>query len=166
MAMILGTSTCHFVLSEKRNLVKGICGVGKNSILPGYYDYEAGQPCVGDSFDWFARACVPGRYAEQAAAKGQNILALLDDRVALIGPGESDLLALDWFNGNRSTLVDADLSGLIEGASVATKPEEIYRALVEATAFGTRVIIENFIENGVAVDQLYACGGSRTKARC
>ncbi|TFH39050.1 MAG: ribulokinase [Bacteroidia bacterium] len=163
MLMIMGTSTCHMVLGEKEKTVPGMCGVVEDGIIEGFFGYEAGQSCVGDHFQWFADNCVPAACEEEATAAGMDIHQLLTQKASLLKPGESGLLALDWWNGNRSVLVDVDLTGMIVGATLATKPEEIYRALVEATAYGTRVIIESFQENGVPVDELYAAGGIAEK---
>ncbi len=159
MVIILGTSNCHMVLGEEARLVPGICGYVEDGIIPGLVGYEAGQPCVGDSFAWFVEHCAPAAYQEEARVSGVSIHGLLEERAAALRPGESGLLALDWWNGNRSVLVDADLSGLILGLTLATKPEEIYRALIEATAYGTRLIIENFAAHGVPVHEIVATGG-------
>jgi L-ribulokinase len=159
MVMVMGTSICHMVLGEGEHLVPGICGYVEDGIIPGYFGYEAGQSCVGDHFAWFVENCVPAVYESQAQAKGIDLHQLLEQKAARLLPGESGLLALDWWNGNRSVLVDVDLTGLLIGATLATRPEEIYRALIEATAFGTRVIVEAFQDHGVPVDELVACGG-------
>jgi len=159
MVMIMGTSTCHMVLGREEHLVPGICGYVEDGILPGLFGYEAGQSCVGDHFAWFIENCVPAAYEQEAQRRGINIHQLLEEKASSLKPGESGLLALDWWNGNRSVLVDADLTGLLIGATLLTKPEEIYRALIEATAYGTRVIIEALQNNGVPVTELVACGG-------
>ena len=159
MVMVMGTSTCHMLLSEKNVIVPGMCGVVDEGILPGYFGYEAGQVATGDIFAWFTANCVPAAYEKEATDKGINIHGLLEERAAQLRPGESGLIALDWWNGNRSVLVDADLTGLLLGCTLTTKPEEIYRTLIEATAFGTHKIIQAFKENGIAIDELYACGG-------
>ncbi len=159
MVMVMGTSTCHMLLSEKKVIVPGMCGVVEEGILPGYFGYEAGQVATGDIFAWFTANCVSSAYEKEAAEKGINIHGLLEERATQLRPGESGVIALDWWNGNRSVLVDADLTGLILGCTLTTKPEEIYRALIEATAFGTHKIIETFKEHGIAIDELYACGG-------
>ncbi|MGM0747200.1 MAG: ribulokinase [Bacillota bacterium] len=163
MLMIMGTSTCHVLLGEKVNIVPGMCGVVDNGILPGYAGYEAGQSCVGDHFEWFVKHHVPEDYKKEAKEKHTGIHELLSQKADLQKPGESGLLALDWWNGNRSTLVDADLTGMLLGMTLLTKPEDIYRALVEATAYGTRMIIETFRENGVPIEELYAAGGIAEK---
>ena len=159
MVMIMGTSICHMVLGSEERLVPGICGYVEDGILPGLFGYEAGQSCVGDHFAWFVENCVPAAYEREAQARGVDIHQLLEEKAARLKPGESGLLALDWWNGNRSVLVDVDLTGLLLGATLATKPEEIYRALIEATAYGTRVIVDAFEANGVPVTELVACGG-------
>lgn len=163
MLMIMGTSTCHIVCDEKEKIVPGMCGVVEDGVLPGLFGYEAGQSCVGDHFEWFVKNCVPEQYSQEARQKDMDIHALLTHKAALSKIGESGLIALDWWNGNRSVLVDVDLTGLLIGQTLLTKPEEIYRALIEATAFGTRMIIDNFKEYGVAIDQLYAAGGIAQK---
>jgi L-ribulokinase len=159
MVMIMGTSICHMVLGEAEHAVPGMCGYVEDGIIPGLFGYEAGQSCVGDHFAWFVENCVPAVYEAEASKRGIDIHALLEEKAARLRPGESGLLALDWWNGNRSVLVDVDLTGLLLGATLATRPEEIYRALIEATAFGTRVIVDTFQLNEVPVNELVACGG-------
>jgi len=159
MVMIMGTSICHMMVDKNLHLVPGMCGVVKEGILPEYYGYEAGQSSVGDIFAWFVRNCVPSDYFKEANKRGVNVHRILEEKASSLKVGESGLLALDWWNGNRSVLVDAGLSGLLLGTTLETKPEEIYRALIEATAFGTYKIINTFEENKVKVEKLYACGG-------
>ncbi|MCZ7546586.1 MAG: ribulokinase [Anaerolineae bacterium] len=159
MVMIMGTSICHMVLGRERKEVEGMCGVVEDGIIPGLYGYEAGQSGVGDIFAWFVDNGVPPEYHEAAQARGLDLHALLEAEAARLKPGESGLVALDWWNGNRSVLVDVDLTGLLVGATLATTAPEIYRALIEATAFGTRMIIEAFEHNGVAVNEIVAAGG-------
>jgi L-ribulokinase len=163
MVMVMGTSLCHFLVAEEEKAVKGICGVVKDGIITGLYGYEAGQAAVGDILQWFVENCVPAHYIEEAQKLNITVYRLLEEKASVLKPGESGLLALDWWNGNRSVLVDADLTGTILGLTLATKPEEIYRALIEATAFGTRMIIEVFREAGIPVNKLYACGGLAQK---
>ena len=165
MVMIMGTSTCHMVLGEEEHLVPGICGYVEDGIIPDYFGYEAGQSCVGDHFAWFIENCVPASYQEEATLRGINIHALLEEKASRLKVGESGLVALDWWNGNRSVLVDVDLTGMLLGMTLATKPEEIYRALIEATAYGTRVIVEAFHDHGVPIHELVACGGLPEKNR-
>jgi len=163
MLMIMGTSTCHMVLGKEEKIVSGMCGVVEDGIIPGYLGYEAGQSCVGDHFEWFVDNCVPASYIREAKEKDMSIHAYLREKALVLNPGQSGLIALDWWNGNRSVLVDADLTGLMIGMTLLTKPEEIYRALIEATAYGTRMIIETFRDSGVAVDLLFAAGGIAEK---
>jgi len=159
MVIIMGTSNCHMVLGTQEMIVEGMCGVVEDGIIPGYFGFEAGQSCVGDHFAWFVENCAPAAYHEEAKARGLDLHKLLEEKAARQKPGEHGLLALDWWNGNRSVLVDVDLTGLLIGATLGTKAEDIYRALIEATAFGTRVIIEAFESSGVAVNEIVACGG-------
>jgi L-ribulokinase len=163
MVMIMGTSTCHMVLGDEEHVVPGMCGYVEDGILPGFFGYEAGQSCVGDHFAWFVENCVPEAYEQEARARGLDPHQLLEEKASRLRVGESGLVALDWWNGNRSVLVDADLTGVLVGATLATKPEEIYRALIEATAFGTRVIIETYEGHGVPIRELVACGGLADK---
>ena len=159
MVIIMGTSNCHMVLSEGEHIVPGMCGYVEDGIIPGFFGYEAGQSCVGDHFAWFMANCVPAGYAAEAVARGIGLHDFFEEKASALKPGESGLVALDWWNGNRSVLVDVDLTGVIVGMTLATRPEEIYRALIEATAYGTRVIIEAFEENDVRVDEIVASGG-------
>lgn len=159
MVMIMGTSTCHMVLGRQPRIVEGMCGYVEDGILPGFFGFEAGQSCVGDHFAWFVENCVPAAYEREAGERGISVHDLLTEKAARLKPGESGLLALDWWNGNRSVLVDADLTGLLIGCTLNTRPEDVYRALIEATAFGTNIIIEAFQSNGVEVNEIVACGG-------
>jgi L-ribulokinase len=163
LVMIIGTSTCHLLLGETRQDVEGICGAVQDGVVPGLWGYEAGQAGVGDLFAWYVNHSVPAYVAKAARKAGLTVHKLLESQAASLKPGESGLLALDWWNGNRSILVDAHLTGLLVGATLATRPHEIYRALIEATAFGTRKIIEAFTEQGSAIEELYACGGLAQK---
>ena len=159
LLLIMGTSTCHILLGEKEIYVPGISGYVKDGIVDGYYAYEAGQACVGDCFDWFVKKCVPGSYFEEAKEQGVSIYTLLDRKASELGPGANGLLALDWWNGNRTPYGNSSLTGTLVGLSISTTPEEIYRALIEATAYGTRNIIEIYEENGIKIDTIYAAGG-------
>jgi L-ribulokinase len=159
MVLILGTSTCHMMVDTRRVLVPGISGVTDDSIIPGMFGYEAGQAAVGDIFEWFVEHMVPATYSQMAAERNMDIYQLLEEEAAKLQPGESGLVALDWWNGNRSLLVDAGLSGMIVGMTLGTRAPEIYRALIEATAFGTKIIIDAFEEQGIAVQELVAAGG-------
>ncbi len=164
MVMSIGTSICHLLLGNEAKIVPGICGVVQDGTIPGFISYEAGQASVGDVFNWFFQTCISAEFLEDARAKAIDVHQLLEERAQAIHPGESGLVALDWFNGNRSILVDIDLMGIIVGLTIHTTPEEIYRALIEATAFGTRKIIETFEEYGVPVTEIYACGGIPEKS--
>jgi L-ribulokinase len=159
LVAIMGTSICHIALGDELAVVDGMCGVVEDGVVPGLFGYEAGQSAVGDIFAWFVEAAVPPAYHELARERGVDVHELLEAEAAELEPGESGLLALDWWNGNRSVLVDADLRGLLVGMTLATRAPEIYRALIEATAFGTRVIADALERGGVPVDRIVACGG-------
>lgn len=163
MLMIMGTSSCHVMLGDKERAVPGMCGVVEDGLIPGLMGYEAGQSCVGDLFGWFVDNCVPAAYAREAAANGAGLHQLLTQKAQALRAGQSGLIALDWWNGNRSVLVDVDLTGMLVGMTLLTRPEEIYRALIEATAFGTRTIFNTFEQSGLAIRRLYACGGISRK---
>lgn len=165
LVMAMGTSICHMLLGTEEKQVEGMCGVVEDGIIPGLYGYEAGQSAVGDIFEWYVEEALPGYVKEAASEEGIGVHQWLEREAAAYKPGQTGLLALDWWNGNRSVLVDTDLTGLMLGMTLLTKPQEIYRALLEATAFGTRKIVDAFHENGVAVDVLYACGGLPQKNR-
>ena len=143
LLIIMGTSSCHIVMGTEEMQAPGLCGVVADGVLPGYFGYEAGQSCVGDHFAWFVENALPADYYEAAKAENKNIHKYLREKAEKLRPGESGLLAIDWWNGNRSILVDADLTGMMLGMTLQTKAEEIYRALIEATAYGTKMIIEN-----------------------
>jgi L-ribulokinase len=159
MVMIMGTSICHMVVGETEQIVPGMCGVVMDGILPNLPGFEAGQSCVGDHFQWFTEHCVPESYENEARQRGISTHELLEEKAAALRPGASGLLALDWWNGNRSVLVDVDLTGMMLGMTLLTRPEEIYRALIEAVAFGTRLIIETFRQHNVPIRELIATGG-------
>ncbi len=156
---IIGTSTCDICVwpaAKKLPDVPGLCGIVDGSVLPGYLGLEAGQSAVGDIFNWFVNAIEPG-----GPKKGSH--AALTRRAAALEPGESGLIALDWHNGNRTILVDQRLTGLLVGLTLHTKPEEIYRALIEATAFGALTIVRRFEEYGIAIRDVVNCGGIAEK---
>ena len=159
MVAIMGTSTCHVMVSDKLAEVPGMCGVVPGGIVSGMLGYEAGQSGVGDIFGWFANNFSPADYQEKAESAGVDIHTYLSDLVESQPVGAHGLVALDWQSGNRSTLVDHQLSGLIMGLTLSTKPEEIYRAIVESTAFGARKIVETFNKSGVPVKEFIAAGG-------
>jgi len=159
LVKIIGTSTCDMLVSESSKKladVPGICGIVDGSILPGFFGLEAGQSAVGDIFNWFVNYIQPG-----GPKTGSH--EALTEKAAKLKPGQSGLLALDWNNGNRTILVDQRLTGLLLGQTLHTKPEEIYRALIEATAFGALTIINRFEEYGVKVSQVINCGGIAEK---
>jgi L-ribulokinase len=159
MVAIMGTSTCHVVSSDRLAEVPGMCGVVADGVVPGLWGYEAGQSGVGDIFGWFVDNCVPAYYNQVAAAEGRTVHEHLTALAEAQPVGRHGLVALDWHNGNRSVLVDHDLSGLIVGQTLATRPEDVYRALIEATAFGTRMIVETFEASGVPVEEFVVAGG-------
>ncbi len=159
LVAIMGTSTCHVMNSDVLREVPGMCGVVDGGIVPGLWGYEAGQSGVGDIFAWFAETSVPAAYSEEAQRRGLSIHEYLTELAAAQEVGAHGLVALDWHSGNRSVLVDHQLSGVIVGQTLATRPEDTYRALIEATAFGTRTIIETFNRAGVPVNELIMAGG-------
>ena len=159
MVAIMGTSTCHVMVSEKFAEVPGMCGVVDGGIIDGVLGYEAGQSGVGDIFGWFANNYAPADYLEDAKLQGKDIHTYLSDLAGKQVVGAHGLVALDWQSGNRSTLVDHQLSGLIMGLTLSTKAEDIYRAIVESTAFGARKIVQTFNESGVPVKEFIAAGG-------
>lgn len=159
MVAIMGTSTCHVMNGTELREVPGMCGVVDGGIVPGLWGYEAGQSGVGDIFAWFVNNCVPPDYHQRANAMDVSVHDYLTELASQQQVGEHGLVALDWHSGNRSVLVDHELSGLIVGQTLATRPEDVYRALFEATAFGTRTIIDTFIDAGVPVHELVVAGG-------
>jgi L-ribulokinase len=159
MVAIMGTSTCHVMNGEKLAEVPGMCGVVDGGIVAGQWGYEAGQSGVGDIFAWFTEHAAPGYVQDEATARGVSVHELLTEQAAAQPVGAHGLIALDWHSGNRSILVDHHLSGVIAGLTLATQPHEVYRALMEATAFGTRVIIEAFENSGVPVREFIVAGG-------
>ena len=159
LVAIMGTSTCHVMNADTLTTVPGMCGVVDGGIVAGSWGYEAGQSGVGDIFAHFAETHVPAAYTDAAAAANETIHEHLTRLASAQRPGEHGLVALDWHNGNRSVLVDHELSGVLVGETLATRPEDIYRALIEATAFGTRTIIETFVGSGLPVTELIVVGG-------
>ena len=159
LVKIIGTSTCDMLVSETSQQfpdIPGICGIVDGSIVPHFFGLEAGQSAVGDIFNWFVNYVQPG-------GKSAGSHEALTEKAAKLNPGQSGLLALDWNNGNRTILVDQRLTGLLVGQTLHTKPEEIYRALIEATAFGALTIINRFEEYGVKVEEVINCGGIAEK---
>jgi L-ribulokinase len=164
MVAIMGTSTCHVMSADVLREVPGMCGVVDGGIIAGRWGYEAGQSGVGDIFGWFVDNALPASYAESAAAAGESVHEHLTRLASQQAIGEHGLVALDWHSGNRSVLVDHELSGLVVGLTLATRPEDVYRALLEATAFGTRVIVETFRDSGVPVEEFVVAGGLQKNA--
>ena len=155
----LGTSTCDIMVYDTQKQlvdIPGVCGIVDGSVLPGCFGIEAGQSAVGDIFNWFVNGVQP--YGKDGS------FAMLDKAAANMRAGQSGLLALDWNNGNRTVLVDQRLTGLLVGQTLHTKPEEIYRALIEATAFGALTIINRIEEYGVKIDTVINCGGIAEKS--
>jgi len=159
LVKIIGTSTCDIAISpngKKLADVPGLCGIVDGSVLPGYFGLEAGQSAVGDIFNWWVNYIQP--HGEKLSHRA------LDAEAMNLKPGESGLLALDWNNGNRTILVDQRLTGLLVGQTLYTTPAEVYRALIEATAFGALTIINRFEEYGVKISQVVNCGGIAEKS--
>jgi L-ribulokinase len=159
MVLIMGTSTCHIMNGEKLSEVPGMCGVVDGGVSPGLFGYEAGQSGVGDIFGWFVKNGVPPEYVDAARDARMDVHEYLTSLAEKQAPGEHGLIALDWWNGNRSVLVDTELSGMMIGMTLATRAPDIYRALIESTAYGTRTIIESFEASGVPVKELVIAGG-------
>jgi L-ribulokinase len=159
MLAIMGTSTCHVLNADTLSEVPGMCGVVAGGIVRGLYGYEAGQSGVGDILGWFADNFAPASYTEDAEQAGLSVHEQLTALCSGQPVGAHGLVALDWESGNRSVLVDHELSGLVLGMTLATRPEDVYRALIEATAFGTRKIVETFGASGVPVTEFIAAGG-------
>ena len=157
--MVIGTSTAILLLHDTPQPVRGVTACLPDTCYPGLVTYAAGQASVGDTFQWFADNCVPEQYHEDARKHGLSVQGRLTQLAADLSPGETGLLVLDWFNGNKSPLGNSRLKGMILGLNLQTKPEHIYRALLEATAFGARLILETFAEAGVPVSSVSACGG-------
>ncbi|HEY2675046.1 MAG TPA: ribulokinase [Rugosimonospora sp.] len=159
MLAVMGTSICHVMNGERLAEVPGMCGVVQGGISPGLWGYEAGQSGVGDIFAWYVDNCVPPKYHARAQREGVDLHTLLSALGAAQPVGAHGMVALDWHSGNRSVLADHDLTGVIVGQSLATRPEDGYWALMEATALGTRTIIEAFESAGLPVTELVAAGG-------
>ena len=163
MMLVLGTSSVELLLSEQAYSAHGVVGAVRGAIMPGYYSLEAGLAAVGDMYGWFVDGFVPESYKREADGKGINLHQYLSEKASELEPGESGLLALDWWNGNKTPYVNGDLSGVLVGLTLQTKPEEIYRSLIEANAFGTRMIMEEFMKSGAEVDEVIVSGGIAEK---
>jgi len=160
---ILGTSAAYLMLSDSGEPIPGLCGMVKDGLVPGFYGLEAGLNCMGDHFDWVVKNICPLSYHKEALSKNIGLHELLTEKAQGLMPGQSGLIALDWWNGNRSLLMNTDLSGFMLGMTLRTAPEEIYRALLEATAFATRMITEHFCTYGQPVREFIATGGISRK---
>lgn len=163
MLMVMGTSTCYQLNHSTAEPCKG-CTITRDGMLPGLYSYESGQPAVGDSFAWFANHMIPAEYYKAAAQQKIPILSYMDQCCCNVNPGESGLMCLDWLNGNRSVLMDFRLSGVIAGLTLETKPEYVYRSLIEGTAFGARRILQEYEQAGIPVEKVFATGGLARKS--
>ncbi len=161
--MTIGTSGVLCVISDHHEVIDGICGQSKDGLIPGFYGYDFAQSGVGDMFGWFVDNCVPGRYERMAAEKGVSVHQLLSEMSFPQPVGQSGLVAVDWWNGSRSIVVDQTLTGVITGMKLSTKPEDIYRALVEAAAFGMRAMRDALRDKGVEVKNICVCGGIAAK---
>ena len=164
MFSIFGTSSNYMLISDEYKIIPGICGVVKDGLIPGFNAYEAGLCCFGDHFAWVTKNICPPEYREEARERRLSDIQLISEKAEALAPGESGIIALNWWNGNRNILVDSSLSGMFLGMTLRTKPEDLFRAIVEANAFGTRVIIENFEKHGVKVDRMTAAGGITRKS--
>ena len=158
--MVVGTSICDMVVHREGMPLTGITGVARDGILPGFYGYEAGQPAVGDMFGWFGDLLA----SAAGAGSGSRLLPGLEEAAANLAPAQTGLVALDWWNGNRSVLADADLSGILAGLTLETRPEHIYRALLESVAFGNKAVLESFSAGGLQLREIVACGGVAEKS--
>lgn len=168
LVKVIGTSTCDLMVfpsedEERLEKIEGMCGLAESSIIPGLIGLEAGQSAVGDIFAWFTENLVPGDYQKMAIKRKMSLQAYLTKKASELKPGGTGLLALDWNNGNRSILVDQKLSGLLLGQTLATRPEEVYRALIEATGFGARMIVDQIEKAGETIKEIIACGGISRK---
>lgn len=161
--MVIGTSTGIMLLSDQNQPVPGVTACLPDTYYPGLYGYGSGQASVGDTFGWFINHCVPAGYHAAASTAGISTHDYLSNLVKDLSPGDTGLLALDWFNGNRSCLANGRLSGMILGLNLDTRPEHIYRALLEATAFGARVILESYEKAGISINSIVICGGIALK---
>lgn len=163
MLMILGTSACFMTLDNRELDVREIAGYVKDGMIPGFYGYEAGQACMGDHFAWFVKNIMPYEYKLEAAKQEKSDIQYIFEKAQALKPGENGLIALDWWNGNRALPCQKGLSGSIIGMDLLTKPEHIFRALVEATAFGARKITDNFRKYGLNIEIIHAAGGIAEK---
>lgn len=163
LAMVLGTSNSYLLLDRETKYLPGVCAAVPDNIIKGFTGYASGQSSAGDALRWFTENCVPASYESAAKEKGINLHSYLTSLASAQGPGENGLLALEWLNGNKSVLNDPSLSGAVVGLTLTTKPEDIYRALIEATAFGCRRILSMFSDGKIAINRIIASGGIALK---
>ena len=159
MLLIVGTSVCEILVEPEGKDVPGLCGRARDGILPGYYAHEGAQSAGGDILAWFTKICCSGEMEREAEKKKISLHTLLTEKAARLRPGETGLLALDWWNGNNCILDDMYLSGMIVGLTLSSRPEEIYRAIMESIVFGSRINVEQFQKHGILVEQILAAGG-------
>ena len=159
LVIVVGTSCNQFINSSKKLEIDGICGFVKDGVYSDLYTYEAGQACAGDIYEWFVQNCVPASYIEEAKEREISVHQLLREKAMRLQVGESGLVALDWHNGNRCVIGNTFLSAMMLGMTLQTKPEEMYRAWIEATVFGSRAIIEQFEKGGIEIKAIYMGGG-------
>ena len=163
LLLTLGTSAGFIVMDDVQRQIDGIFGSIQDGILPGLTAYEASQPSMGNTFAWFVKTCVPASYTAEAESRGISIFALLDEKASLLPPGSNGLLALDWWNGNRAPYNDFNLSGLMLGLTLNTKPEEMYRAIIESCAYATRTVLDIYRAGGIDIRDIRAGGGIARK---
>lgn len=163
MCAVFGTSSCYMLLGDVDAVAKGTCGTASDILIPGLYGYESGLCCMGDHFSWVVENLAPSEYKEAAEKEGIPLIKYMINKAAKQKPGEHGLIALDWWNGNRNVLVDGNLTGMLVGMNLLTKSEDILRALIEATAFATKVIIDTFAEYKIPLKKIVACGGIARK---
>lgn len=163
MLLSIGTSNVFAFLSEEGKPIKGVCGLARDGMMPGFVAYDAGQAAVGDLFAWYVENCLPEQYAQAAQTEGLSVHTYLSRLAFAQPPQPENPIALDWWNGNRAPLGKLDLTGAFLGLSLRTRPEDLYRALVEATAFGARRIMDNFTAHGMPVRRIFVCGGIAAK---
>ncbi len=163
-ALILGTSSVFMLLSQKEHYIPGAMASVKDQMMPGFFGNMFGQSAVGDSFEWFVKNLVPYQYYLDARSKDKSVFDVMNDAMERLQPGDEHILAMDWFNGSRSLLQNASLSGVLVGMTLSTRPEQIYRALVESTAFGLKKILNAIQDANIPIDQIKACGGLARKS--
>lgn len=164
MFAIFGTSSNYMLIHNEYKQIPGICGVVKGGLFSGLNDYESGLCCFGDHFAWCAENICSAEYLKEAKERGISPVQLLSEKAEVLAPGECGIVALNWWNGNRNPLIDSSLSGMFLGMTLRSRPEDLFRALVEANTFGTRLIIENFEDHGVKAQRLAVAGGIAQKS--